>query len=493
MGKKLGKTQSRLTKQKNKNSTVLTEIEINNMLGVSGLKTPDRMVLEQRLLLDAAGMETADTLADQVALEQAENWQEPVVEDEAAAAIRAISATDELQAPLKDSRNEIVFIDSAVADLESLLEGVAPSTEIVIIDANSDGVEQIANALQGRSDLDAIHIFAHGRPGTLDLGNAKLTEASLNNKHADELAIIQASLSQNADFLIYGCDFGAHARGASAIQALSNATGADVAASTDLTGAANLGGDWDLEVETGIIETRSLSAENWNGTLETPPEPTNAASDSINFADGEFRIFVSGNNTDGLGFQENGFEEVVNTLGGTLTVLNNGNEFDVSGATGDGSATSSTITFDNATATFSTSFTTTNASEFRTTTASNFFSGDTGEGIFIDPEQGGTAGDFYDVDIAFEEPVNAFSFDLVDIFDTITTGNPVAEYQVIADGEVLVTLRSPFFGDDGTANIDVLDGDGNLQGLYQTHTGQAHTQHLQPSFFYLFANSNLVS
>ncbi len=200
-----------------------------------------------------------------------------------------------------------------------------------------------------------------------------------------------------------------------------------------------------------------------------PPAPQNAASDTLNFTNGEFRVFVSGNNTDGSGFQDNGFAETITALGGTLTVLDNGNEFDVTGASGDGSADVSTVSFQNGSARFSSSFTTTDRAEFRTTTASNFFTGDSGEGIFIDPEQGGTAGDFYDVIIDFDTPVNAFSLDLVDIFDTIITGQgntatPVLRYEVIADGEVLAVLRSPLLGDDNTGVIEVLDAEGNVQG-----------------------------
>ena len=40
-----------------------------------------------------------------------------------------------------------------------------------------------------------------------------------------------------------------------------------MAASDDLTGAADQGGDWDLEVNVGTVEAVSLSAENWAGTL----------------------------------------------------------------------------------------------------------------------------------------------------------------------------------------------------------------------------------
>ena len=40
-----------------------------------------------------------------------------------------------------------------------------------------------------------------------------------------------------------------------------------MAASDDLTGAAELGGDWDLELNVGTVETAALVAENWHGTL----------------------------------------------------------------------------------------------------------------------------------------------------------------------------------------------------------------------------------
>src|SRR5262249_51836613 len=43
----------------------------------------------------------------------------------------------------------------------------------------------------------------------------------------------------------------------SLIDALANYTGADVAASADLTGASSLGGNWILEAQTGSIETGS--------------------------------------------------------------------------------------------------------------------------------------------------------------------------------------------------------------------------------------------
>ena len=51
------------------------------------------------------------------------------------------------------------------------------------------------------------------------------------------------------------------------IETISDITGADVAASDDLTGAADKGGDWDLEFAAGTIETQSFSAVAFDGVL----------------------------------------------------------------------------------------------------------------------------------------------------------------------------------------------------------------------------------
>ena len=80
-------------------------------------------------------------------------------------------------------------------------------------------------------------------------------------------------LSAEADLLIYGCDLAGDEDGISLTSSLAALTGADVAASTDGTGAASRGGDWVLEHATGSIETAvAVSAEaqaGWRGLLAT--------------------------------------------------------------------------------------------------------------------------------------------------------------------------------------------------------------------------------
>jgi hypothetical protein len=78
----------------------------------------------------------------------------------------------------------------------------------------------------------------------------------------------------DGDILLYGCEVAATADGQRFIGALANYTGADVAASTDATGSAALGGNWQLEAATGRIEaTAALTVDTlgeWNHLLAVP-------------------------------------------------------------------------------------------------------------------------------------------------------------------------------------------------------------------------------
>lgn len=146
----------------------------------------------------------------------------------------------------------IVFVEADVADYQSLLAGLAPDTEVHVLDAGQDGLARIAQVLEGRSGIGSLHIVSHGKEGTVSLGALQLDSAALGHR-AGELAAIGAALAPDADILLYGCEVGAGTAGAAFVAALAQATGADVAASTDATGAAALGGDWQLERASGAI------------------------------------------------------------------------------------------------------------------------------------------------------------------------------------------------------------------------------------------------
>lgn len=192
--------------------------------------------------------------------------------------------------PLVES-NEIVFVDTEVEGYETLLKGVDPMAEVIVLDADRDGVHQMAEALAARSGITAIHVVSHGDQAELQLGNAKLTAESMGNEHADDLAAIRESLSDNADILVYGCDFGKGDQGQDAAEQLAQLTGADVAASDDLTGPRALGGDWDFEVTVGDVQSQlafsSEAQESLVTTLQLVGFSAIVASDGTPSYDGD--------------------------------------------------------------------------------------------------------------------------------------------------------------------------------------------------------------
>lgn len=215
------------------------------------------MSLEPRFMFDAAGLITADDLIQEEAATDSGETQEtntnPDSESEVLEALTATQTTGQI--------NEIVFVDTSVANYESLLEGIDANAEVVLIDGTSNGLAQIAEALQGRTGIEAIHIISHGDAGELQLGAAVLTQSSMEGQYAATLAQISEALGEDADILIYGCNFAEGEAGRAAADMLASLTGADVAASTDLTGHADFKGDWELEYQSGEISTASVLAD----------------------------------------------------------------------------------------------------------------------------------------------------------------------------------------------------------------------------------------
>ncbi|MDF5707990.1 MAG: DUF4347 domain-containing protein [Nostoc sp. S4] len=149
------------------------------------------------------------------------------------------------------ANRNIVFIDAAVIDYESLIAGIKPGTSVVILDSTKDGVEQITQALQG-GKYQSVQIISHGSEGSLQLGSTQLNASNLNS-YSNQLQQWRDYLTDDADILLYGCNVASGDQ--NFVQQLSQITGADVAASDDITGNAELGGDWDLEVKIGEIES----------------------------------------------------------------------------------------------------------------------------------------------------------------------------------------------------------------------------------------------
>ena len=167
------------------------------------------------------------------------------------------------EAAVSGPDNQVVFIDSNVSGYQTLIAGLPSGTQYVMLDSTKDGLAQIAQYLEQHPGVSAIHLVSHGTDGEIQVGSTWLNEGDLS-VYSAELAQIGAAMKPGGDFLIYGCDVAGNADGQALVQQIASISGLNVAASTDATGAAALGGDWTLEYDAGVVHTPvifSLAAE----------------------------------------------------------------------------------------------------------------------------------------------------------------------------------------------------------------------------------------
>ncbi len=176
----------------------------------------------------------------------------------------------------QQTQTELVIVDTRTPDYQELVNDIRSEAvggrqiEVVLLDNRSNGIDQITALLSGRKDIGAVHIISHGSEGEVQLGGSVLDLQSLR-AYASEIESWANALTLDADLLIYGCNVAGSPDGRTLVDALSRLTGADVAASENLTGSAVAGGDWNFEYATGRIET-SLAIDEptrqaWAGVL----------------------------------------------------------------------------------------------------------------------------------------------------------------------------------------------------------------------------------
>jgi len=181
--------------------------------------------------------------------------------------------------PAQDSvRQELVFVDTDVKNYQELLNDIYNQSDaerniqVILLDNNSDGIQQITQALSQYNNLDAVHLISHGSDGSIDIGNSPFNFESLS-LNQETISAWGKSFTENGDILIYGCNVAETQSGQNFIGYLSSLTHTDVTASSDATGNSSLGGNWTLEFSTGSIESliapSATAQASWQGILAT--------------------------------------------------------------------------------------------------------------------------------------------------------------------------------------------------------------------------------
>ncbi|MGL6111744.1 MAG: DUF4347 domain-containing protein, partial [Rubrivivax sp.] len=207
----------------------------------------------------------------------------------------AALVSEQAQAPADagSQLRELVLIDARVPELQQLLDNLAAQRaagrdlQWAVVGEGEDGIARVGAELAAQGSVGALHLIGHGDSGRMQLGESWLDGDALFAR-APEIAGWGGMLEQDADLLLYGCETGAGSAGATLVQNLSLLTGADVAASDDLTGSVLLGGDWVLETRAGTIETQLVISDatqkDWVGLLATNLAPT------LNVGDGRIGL-----------------------------------------------------------------------------------------------------------------------------------------------------------------------------------------------------------
>ncbi|MFZ2656277.1 MAG: DUF4347 domain-containing protein [Victivallales bacterium] len=165
-----------------------------------------------------------------------------------------------------ENPTEIAFIDSSVRDASTIVSQLDSDVEVVYL-SRDNAFNDITDYLNGRTDVDSISLISDAdyTTGGFFLGNDTVNSDFLDSHH-DALAAWGKSMSADGDIHIYGCNVAKDQVGKDLINQIASATGADVAASTDITG---LAGNWNLEYAAGTIETHDFTINNYYHNLNT--------------------------------------------------------------------------------------------------------------------------------------------------------------------------------------------------------------------------------
>ncbi|MEA5616700.1 FG-GAP-like repeat-containing protein, partial [Cronbergia sp. UHCC 0137] len=142
----------------------------------------------------------------------------------------------------------LVVIDSAVKDYQILANGILPTAQVIVLNKDEDGINQISKILS-QQPVHSLQIISHGNVGSLQLGSSQLNLENIASYHH------QLQQWKTAEILLYSCQVAAGERGKTFLQHLHLLTSANIAASAEKIGNIKLGGNWELGVKIGQISS----------------------------------------------------------------------------------------------------------------------------------------------------------------------------------------------------------------------------------------------
>jgi hypothetical protein len=126
--------------------------------------------------------------------------------------------------------SELLFVDSGVRELHGLLSELfiqqhdGRAVEVVVLDANRDGIEQITAGLANRSEMQALHLVGQEQASGLRLGTSWLSWQSLL-RYVGWISQWQTALRADGELWLYGPDWSCSASGHDLLEAIRDLVG----------------------------------------------------------------------------------------------------------------------------------------------------------------------------------------------------------------------------------------------------------------------------
>ncbi|MBF0420287.1 MAG: DUF4347 domain-containing protein, partial [Magnetococcales bacterium] len=190
--------------------------------------------LEQRLMFEGVGLlshpddplgrDSHDAMHDSTdPLHHAPDPHHDIVDNLAQA------LSDPRPLPGTNPQRTILFVDSRVPDLKHFLKEASPNLQVVVLDAQQDGVQHMATILDKlNTHFDAIQIVSHLNKDHVEIGGTTLSDKTIDT-YQKELQIWGKSLNNGGSIQIY--DAGSDTKIPTFIDKLAKSAGAEVVVS----------------------------------------------------------------------------------------------------------------------------------------------------------------------------------------------------------------------------------------------------------------------
>jgi hypothetical protein len=162
--------------------------------------------LESRIYFDGAAVVTADaSISSENSIVDT-----PLLDQQTTSLLQSLSEVSQVSdnnfsADEKSQISELVFVDSHIADYSQFFSLSSVNIDVVSLDANQDGLTQVAAITQNYSGLTNIRIITNIGDSGFELGSTVLSQNDFSTRTAD-IAEISQCINANGLLSFYSAD-----------------------------------------------------------------------------------------------------------------------------------------------------------------------------------------------------------------------------------------------------------------------------------------------